>query len=416
MIAERTERVRLMIGADLGCVAWQAGLAVVAALSGPVELALLFAALTAATNIVYNPAVAATIPSVVDEDDLVAANALNGTIDNLVVIVGPAIGAVLLLAGSASVVFGVNAATFALSAALVSRIHARSHPVDVTERGTAGVMRQMAVGARTIAALPAARTLVCFCALVSFVYGTDTVLFVGVSLHHLGIGAEGFGYPARRARRRRDPDGRCGRQAGRIEAARPDHPRRRRRLHPPTALLTVIHSPVLATALQVLRGGSTLVVDVLAITALQRAVPGEQLARVFGVFFAFVYGAIALGALITPPIVTGLGLDGALLTMAFAPVRARSARLSLVARDRPRRPPPGHRRSRRASGCWRASASSPRPASHCWSASRPPRPRRRSRRRRRSCARATRPTRCTCSPRGSSRSARTARVAVRSGC
>ena len=32
------------------------------------------------------------------------------------------------------------------------------------------------------------------CALVSFVYGTDTVLFVGVSAHKLGTGANGFGY------------------------------------------------------------------------------------------------------------------------------------------------------------------------------------------------------------------------------
>ena len=32
------------------------------------------------------------------------------------------------------------------------------------------------------------------CALVSFVYGTDTVLFVGVSAHKLGTGPNGFGY------------------------------------------------------------------------------------------------------------------------------------------------------------------------------------------------------------------------------
>jgi hypothetical protein len=55
----------------------------------------------------------------------------------------------------------------------------------------------------------------------------------------------------------------------------------------------------------------------MAITALQRAVPSDQLARVFGVFFAFALGAISLGALITPPIVTGLGLDAALLIAAF---------------------------------------------------------------------------------------------------
>ena len=81
----------------------------------------------------------------------------------------------------------------------------------------------------------------------------------------------------------------------------------------------MIHSPALAFIVQVLRGGATLVVDVLAVTALQRAVPSDQLARVFGVFFAFILGAISLGTLITPPLVSWLGLDGGLLVMAFAP-------------------------------------------------------------------------------------------------
>ncbi len=67
------------------------------------------------------------------------------------------------------------------------------------------------------------------CALVSFIYGTDTVLFIGVSAHKLGT-----------------------------------------------------DSPVLAFAVQVVRGGSTLVVDVIAVTALQRTVPKDQL----GIFAA----------------------------------------------------------------------------------------------------------------------------------
>jgi MFS family permease len=319
VIAERTERVRLMLGADLVCALWQGALAIVAATDGPVALALAFAALTAATNIVYSPSVAATIPSVVGEDDLVAANALNGTIDNLVVIVGPAVGAGLLLIGSPAAAFAANAGSFVISAGLVSRIRARSRPVDVTEEGTAGPLAQMAVGVRAIIALRAARTLVAFCALVSFVYGTDTVLFVGVSEHRLGTGSEGFGYLL------------AGLGVGGIlMAAAVNRLAGSRRLAPiiiagvagyclPTALLTLIHSPALAFGLEIVRGSSTLVVDVLAITALQRAVPQEQLARVFGVFFAFVLGAISLGAVITPAIVSVWGLDAGLLTMAFAP-------------------------------------------------------------------------------------------------
>jgi CRP-like cAMP-binding protein len=68
----------------------------------------------------------------------------------------------------------------------------------------------------------------------------------------------------------------------------------------PTAALIFVHSPAVGFALQVVRGAGTLVVDTLAITALQRSAPKEMVARVFGAFFALVLAAISLGALITP--------------------------------------------------------------------------------------------------------------------
>jgi MFS family permease len=319
VVAERFERIRVMVTSDLSCALWQVGLTLLAALNGPVALALVFAALTSVSSVVYNPAVAATIPSIVDEDDLVAANALNGTIDNLVVVAGPGIGAALIALGSPALAFGINAASFLVSATVVSRITVRSQPVDVTEAGSAGPLRQMAVGARTIVSLPAARTLVAFSGLVTFVYGTDTVLFIAVSDHRLGTGPQGFGYLL------------AGIGVGGIlVAAAVDRLAGSRGLAPiiiagtlgyclPTALLTVIHSPALAFGVQVFRGCSTLVVDVLALTALQRAVPSDQLARVFGVFFAFMTASVTLGILVTPPIVSALGLNGALLTMAIGP-------------------------------------------------------------------------------------------------
>jgi hypothetical protein len=88
----------------------------------------------------------------------------------------------------------------------------------------------------------------------------------------------------------------------------------------PTALLAVVHSPGVAFVVEMVRGAGTLVVDVLAITALQRAVPNEVVARVFGVFFALVLGAISLGTVLAPPLVNGPGLHTALYVMAFAPV------------------------------------------------------------------------------------------------
>ena len=332
VLAERFERVRVMVSSDLLCVAFQAALAIVAFADGPPGVVVGLASLTAIANIVYNPAVAAMIPQVADEDELAAANALNGTIENLTVITGPAIGAGLLALGSPGVVFLINAVSFAVSALIVSRMHARSRPVDVTESGGAGPLAQMLVGVRTIVHSPAARVPVALCALVSFVYGTDSVLFVAVSEDRLGTGSEGFGYLL------------AGLGVGGVLAAGwVNGLAGSRRLALvitaggilyclPTALLTVVHAPALAFALQVLRGASTLIVDVLAITALQRAVPSDTVARVFGVFFAFVLGAISLGTIITPPIVRGLGLNEALLVMAFVPAALAVAAYPALAR------------------------------------------------------------------------------------
>jgi hypothetical protein len=317
LIAERTERIRMMVASDLGCGAWQAGAAAVAAAAGPVVVVLALAVLTTATNSVYSPAVAATIPTAVDEDHLVAANALNGTIDNLVVVVGPAIGAVLLLSNSPAVVFAVNAASFVFSAGLVSRIRTRTQPVDLSEGGPSGPLRQMAVGLRAIVTSRGSRTLAAFSVLVSFVYGSTTVLFVAVSAHRLGTGARGYGYLL------------AGLGVGGIVmAGAVDRLAHHSRLALiifggtagyclPLALLAVIYDPALAFVVQILRGAATLVVDVLAITALQRAVPSDQVARVFGIFFAVVLGAISLGAAVTPAVISAAGLNGALFAMAF---------------------------------------------------------------------------------------------------
>lgn len=319
VVAERMERIRLMVSVDLLCLIWQLGLVAVAATGAPIVLALVLAGLGAGTGVVYGPATAATIPSLVEEDDLAAANALNATIDQLTVIAGPGLGALLLVFGSATAGFALNAATFLVSALLVGSIRTRSRAVDVTEAGEAGVLKQMSVGFRTIFALSAARTLVAYCCLVSFVYGTDTVLFMGVSAHRLGTGTHGFGYLL------------AGLGVGGVLlAAAVDRMAGAGRLALvitlgavgyalPTALLTVIHSPLLAFFVEVFRGGSTLIVDVLAITSLQRAVDADRLARVFGGFFTLALAAITLGALITPIIVQALGLNGALWVMSVGP-------------------------------------------------------------------------------------------------
>lgn len=312
VLAERFERIRLMSAVDWVSATLMTVLALVAALEGPVLLAIVLAGLTAVSTMVYEPAVAAVTPESVPESELAAANTLRNTVDNVAIVAGPAIGGLLLLAGPPAVAFAVNAASFVWSALVVSRIRLRSRPVDVTEGGAAGPFRQMAVGFRAIASSSTATMLVAYSVIASFVYGVDTVQFVVLSEEQLGTGATGYGYLL------------AGLGVGGIAAAGlvnrlASKPRLGLVILTgmavycvPTLLFLVVDQPVVAFAIQAVRGAGTLVVDVLAVTALQRSLTGDVLARVFGAFFTLVLVAISLGALVTPQVISAAGLHGSL--------------------------------------------------------------------------------------------------------
>lgn len=318
LIADRVERVRLMVTLDSLALTFQTALAVVAWLNGPVALAIALAALTSVSTSSYDPAARATTPAVVGEEHLAAANSAQSAVENLSIIVGPAIAGALLLFSPPAVVFAINAATFGFSALVVSRMRMRSGPSDITEGGTAGPLKQMAAGMRAFVSSPKVTLLAGFSILASFVYGTDTVLFVVVSKNQLGTGSTGYGYLLAALG-----------VGGIVMAGFMNRIAAARRLGAiivigmavyclPTALLTIVHSPWIAFLLEVVRGGGTIVVDVLAITALQRLVSPDVVARVFGVFFALVLAAISLGALLMPILLGSVGLNTTLLIMGFA--------------------------------------------------------------------------------------------------
>ena len=307
-----------MVTLDTVALILQALLALVAALNGAVVLAIILAALTSVTTSSYDPAARAATPAIVGEEHLAAANSAQSVVENLSVIVGPAIAGALLIFTTPDVVFAVNAVTFGLSALLVSRVRARSRTADITEGGTVGPLKQMADGLAAFFESPTVILLAGFSILASFVYGTDTVLFVVISRDQLGTGSAGYGYLLAALG-----------VGGIVMAAFMNRVAAARRLGAiivigmavfclPTALLTVVHAPWIAFILEAVRGAGTIVVDVLAITALQRLVKPEVVARVFGVFFAFVLAAISLGALLMPILLATVGLRTTLLIMGFA--------------------------------------------------------------------------------------------------
>ncbi len=315
VVAERFERTRVMISSDLLCAVFMVAMAGTMAVGGPVLLVILLAALTTTTGCVYVPATSAMVPQIVEEEDLAAANGANAAIDNISVLVGPAIAAVLLLVAPPSVVTGFNAFTFLASAVMVSRLSVRSRTTDVREDG--GPLQQVLVGVRAIGTSSTAALLVGFSVLASFVYGTDTVLFVVLSEDKLGTG-ENFGYLLAAL-------GVGGLLAAGLVNRLGAVPRLGAVITVgmvvycvPTALLVWVDQPELAFVLVVVRGAGTMVVDTLAVTALQRSLAPDLIARVFGVFMALVLGAISLGALVTPLLLSTLGLDTTLVLLGVA--------------------------------------------------------------------------------------------------
>lgn len=309
VVAERLERRRLLITLDLLGTAVMVVLGIVTALDLSVVLAIALAALTSMMGTVYLPATAAMVPQVVEEDDLAAANSLTSVVENLSVIVGPALGAAVVALYNVEIALWVNAATYFVSALCSMRVRSRSVPSDVTDGGEADVWQQVVVGFRAIRSSSTAFVLVAGSILATLLFGTDTVLFVVHAEERLGLGPDGFGVLMAGLgvggilmspvvnRLARSP--RLGTiiSAGMVVYALP------------TLLMVVIEQPTLAFGVQVVRGAGTLLVDVLAITALQRSLPANMVARVFGVFGTLALAAVNVGAVVAAPLIGLVGLD-----------------------------------------------------------------------------------------------------------
>jgi MFS family permease len=292
VIADRYERTTVLIVSAVASAVLMSGIAVVVAADGPVGLILALLALSAVALVPYLPAAGALTPEIVGEKDLAAANSIFSALENLVVVVGPGIGGLLLLTGQPVVAVVINAASFAISAGIIVRLRVRS-------RGGAtdgNALKQWAAGLKALGAQPVALAIILFCALDSAVYGASTVLYVPLSVR-LGTGPNGYSYLL------------AGAALGGVLGAGLAN-----RLSGTSRLATVmmgalclqalpflatvpVRWPALACALQVVSGAGMIIVDVLAITSLQRDMPREVLSRVLGVFETLVLGGILLGSL-----------------------------------------------------------------------------------------------------------------------
>jgi predicted MFS family arabinose efflux permease len=314
VVADRFGRRAVMIASDLARLVLMLGLALVAVAHLPVLLTPVIAALATAAATPYLPCVSAVTPKLVRGPDLPGANAARSAVAAAGLIAGPALGGLLMLVtGSTTVAFVVNALTFAASAAFTLAIRdRRAFDVVRTEAARrAGLFSDIADGAAALRAHPAAVRLVGADILCSLVYGMQTVLLVMVA-SHAGLGLHGYGYLFAAIG--------AGGLVGTSLAGRVARLPLRVALAASLALVGVpmlamplAHWAPVALVLTGFTGAGAICVEIMTETGLQRMLDDEVFGRAYGLALPASIAGIAVGSLVAPLLVSAFGATTALV-------------------------------------------------------------------------------------------------------
>ena len=342
-LADRFDRRRWMIGINLAQAGVLSAMAVVAALDGPVAVVIALSFCAAALSASYHPAVFATVPVIVGEDDLAAANAAVATIEQIAMAAGPALGALVVALTTSAAAFALDAVSF-----LGGGGARRTGPRRGTRRGwgrqrrrTGGVDAGAARGrypcgdrlprsvgrdrdGRWARSLPTDSSKCCTSRVSSERLGTGSG----------GVGVMGAAYGI----------------GGIIASLVVGHIAGRQRPVPfmaatlaisglSLAALAVISVPAVAYGVLFVGGAAFVIFDVVSVTVLQRAIDPKLMGRVFGLLMTFGATATLTGSLVAP-VLAGISLQVALVvgglipTVVLCVVAPRLAALDRVAAAR----------------------------------------------------------------------------------
>jgi MFS family permease len=336
VVADRFARRRVMLATDALRAALMLLMAGAVALEAPVAVVFGLAALSPLIASAFRPAQAALLPSLArSPQELTAANVAASAIDSVGAFVGPALGGLLLAVSDVGWVLAFNALTFVWSGYLVARLGREREEPPPRPRAAEGLLTMLTAGVRAIASDRRVTLLVGLYGAQTLVAGALPVLLVSAALDLLEIGEAGVGTLnaalgvgglvgvavtlALVARARLAVDFTVGLALWGLGIG----------------LVGVWPAAGAAVAFLALVGIGNTLVDVSALTLLQRAAPDEVLARVFGALGSLMLGTSMLGALLAPLAIGLLGLRGALIAIGgFLPVVALLSAGSLRALDR----------------------------------------------------------------------------------
>jgi MFS family permease len=325
-VVDRYPKQRVLFVTDAARAVIMAGICLGAAAGAPLIVLLALVSLTQLVSTVFWPAQAAMLPTLVREpEELTAANVTLTTVESTGSVIGPALGASALAVFGTTLAFVVPIAAYALSAVAVTRARPRVTEADASGDDEAGG----AAGHGVLAGLAAVvrhgdvRVLVgIYCAQV-LVAGALNVLTVVAALQLLHAGDSGVGAMVAAVG--------IGGLLGAVPALALSQ---RARLTTtfvlglllwgvPIAVIGLAVSLPLTLVMLALVGVGNTLVDVSAITLLQRATPGALLGRVFGVLESVAIASVAVGAGLAPVLLRLVGDRGAfLITGAVLPIAA----------------------------------------------------------------------------------------------
>jgi MFS family permease len=327
-LADRFPRRLVLVGADTARAAWMSLIAASIALGGPAWIVYALVTVSVVSGTPFRPAQAALMPTLARTPaELTAANVTSSTFESVGYFVGPAVGGFLLAATNAQTVFALNAGSFVWSALLVVGIRVTEPVATRASEAATGPLRSEALaGFRTVRRDRSVRLLVSLYSGQTLVAGALGVFVVVTALQLLHGNARTVGTLNAAI-------GAGGLIGGGVAVALAA----RRRLAADLALgLALFGSPFLAIAalpnlapavvgLALLGVGNSLV-DISAITLLQRIVPDEVLGRVLGLVQGILLGSLGVGAALAPLLIHLLGARTALLaTGIFLPACAAGA-------------------------------------------------------------------------------------------
>ena len=321
VLGDRYPRHRVMLVLSLARTAVMAAAAGVLYADGPAWLVYALAAIVALLSSMIRPIFSALLPQLArTPEELTAANLVLTTIESSGIFLGPALGGLLLAATDPATVFAATTAAFLLGTLLLTGVRVEAPAERKTE---GGLVREFFAGFGAIREDRNLRLIIGLYGAQTLVAGALNVLIVVAALELLDLGESGVGFLnsavgvggllgalaafALVGRQRLASDFAIGLVLWGV----------------PIALIGVFPTPPIALILLAIVGIGNTVVDVAAVTLLQRTVPDDVLTRVFGVVQSVFVGTIGLGAIIAPLAIEAVGIRWAMIvTGALLPVIA----------------------------------------------------------------------------------------------